>query len=383
MDYIKLATEYLESSLEGRYITTNHVIPLLTKNNKIGKVEIVGKSVLENPIHLITVGTGPTKVLIWSQMHGNESTTTKGLFDFLNFLQSTNDEALTVLNKYSIYIVPILNPDGAIAYTRNNANDVDLNRDALLITQPESKILRHLIETIAPDICYNLHDQRTIFGTENYRLPATMSFLAPAFSEQRLFNDVRMKSVAVINRINSVLQGYIPNQIGRFDDSFNENCIGDYAISRGIPTLLFEAGHYQDDYQRDWVRKYVFISLLASFLEPSSSKDKDTLDYYLQIPKNSQVFYDIIYKNVKIIKKNEEKIINFAVQFFEELKGNRVDFVARIIQIDGLDDFKGHVEFDAKEMTFSMKTRKFPKINQKANFYLNNMLKISNGLQIL
>jgi hypothetical protein len=43
--------------------------------------------------------------------------------------------------------------------------------------------------------------------------------------------------------------------IGRFDDSFNLNCIGDFS-SNGSSTLLFEAGHFEGDYQRE-IRKYI------------------------------------------------------------------------------------------------------------------------------
>ena len=60
-------------------------------------------------------------------------------------------------------------------------------------------------------------------------------------------------------------QHYIPNQVGRFDDSFNINCVGDYFTAQNTPTILFEAGHFKEDYERDEVRKFIFISLLAAF----------------------------------------------------------------------------------------------------------------------
>ena len=43
----------------------------LLKNN------ILGYSVKGLPIHELQVGFGKQKILMWSQMHGNESTTTK------------------------------------------------------------------------------------------------------------------------------------------------------------------------------------------------------------------------------------------------------------------------------------------------------------------
>ena len=59
----------------------------------------------------------------------------------------------------------MLNPDGATLYTRANANAVDLNRDSQDLTQPARRVLRATFERFKPDYCFNLHDQRTIFGT--------------------------------------------------------------------------------------------------------------------------------------------------------------------------------------------------------------------------
>ena len=61
-------------------------------------------------------------------MHGNESTTTKALFDVLNvFADDDSKDVKKILNDCTIAIIPMLNPDGAKAYTRTNANDIDLN----------------------------------------------------------------------------------------------------------------------------------------------------------------------------------------------------------------------------------------------------------------
>ena len=52
----------------------------------------------------------------------------------------------------------MVNPDGAKLYTRVNANEVDLNRDSVNLSQPESKVLRNVFEEFKPDYCFNLHD---------------------------------------------------------------------------------------------------------------------------------------------------------------------------------------------------------------------------------
>lgn len=382
MNNLQLATLYLEENLKGRYVTNDHIKPLLDKLDYRFETNIVGKSVLGKDIYTVKFGTGKIKILAWSQMHGNESTTTKGLFDFFNYLSSDTEQSNEIYTKFTFYCIPILNPDGAVAYTRVNANQIDLNRDAFELTQPESKILRSVYEQFKPDYCFNLHDQRTIFGTETFNLPATVSFLAPAFNESRDFNEVRLKAIHLINKMSASLQHYIPNQVGRFDDSFNINCVGDYFTAQNTPTILFEAGHFKEDYERDEVRKFIFISLLAAFSDADENVVVNVdLEKYLKIPQNMKNFNDFLYKNVLIIDNSEEKIINFVAQFTELLINNEIHFEAKIIQIDNLDGINGHYEFDAEGEVFNANYGVVPIIGEQANFKLGKFINIFNGKQ--
>lgn len=377
MNYLQLHEQNKENSLFGRYITLHHIEPLLQKY----KVETIGKSVLGKPIYKLEFGTGKTKILMWSQMHGNESTTTKGLFDFINFLHSNTNESKRILSKFTFCILPMLNPDGAELYTRENTNGIDLNRDAQNLSQPESIILRNIFNEFQPHYCYNLHDQRTIFGVDDTGKPATVSFLAPAFNESRDINAVRLKAIHVIVAMNDVLQQYIPNQVGRFDDSFNINCVGDTFQYLYVPTILFEAGHFPHDYEREETRKYIFIALFSGieFLHENDIVISK-IDDYLKIPQNKVVFYDFVYKNVKINYDGKDKIINFAAQYKEVLYKGKVQFEARIAQIGNLDNFFGHVVVDANGEPFSSEENDFPKIDQKADFCLGKSKKVVNGL---
>lgn len=381
MDFELLHSQFKEQSLHGRYITLNDIEPLLSKFELKGQVEIIGKSVLENPIYQVEIGTGKKRILLWSQMHGNESTTTKALFDFLNLLNIDSEIGNNLLNNFTFCCLPMLNPDGALLYTRENANKVDLNRDSQTLSQPESKLLRAVFERFKPHYCYNLHDQRTIFGTENTNEPATVSFLAPSYNEQRDINEVRLQAIDVIVAMNETLQQYIPNQVGRFDDSFNINCIGDTFQSLNVPTVLFEAGHFQKDYDREVTRKFVFIALLSGFqfLSKTAIVNNRIVDY-LNIPQNKVCFYDFVYKNVKINYDNSEIITNFAAQYKEELIDDQLYFNAYIVEIGDLKGYSGHYEYDAQEVLYQDGNGNIPKLNQKADFYLGKNIKIVNGL---
>ena len=381
MEALELFLQFKEQSIQGRYLTLEAILPILKRHNTDNQLKHVGNSVQQKPIYTYQIGTGETKIFLWSQMHGNESTTTKALLDFINFLNSDTELAKMLLEDFTFLAIPILNPDGAALYTRENANKVDLNRDSQDLTQPESNTLRGVFEVFQPDYCFNLHDQRTIFGVADTGKPATVSFLAPSYNEAREINVTRLKAIRVIVKINTILQNYIPGQVGRFDDSFNINCIGDTFQYLDVPTILFEAGHFPDDYEREETRKYIFISLLASFTTLCENDIvNNEITQYLNIPQNKAVFYDFMYKNIKINYDGNEIMTNFAVQYKEELIDGKVNFSAYIAAIDNLESYFGHYEYDAQGALYSDNLNNLPKINQIANFSLDNKVIFVNGM---
>lgn len=385
MDLETIYSSVKEPSLHGRYITNEHISPLIAGFSNVFSTGIAGYSVDMAPIYKIVAGFGKTKIFMWSQMHGNESTTTKAIFDFLNFLQSDAPLAKAWMAHFTFCILPILNPDGAVLYTRENASKVDLNRDSVNLSQPESRLLRQVFEEFKPDFCFNMHDQRTIFGVgESPVKPATVSFLAPSYNDARDVNECRQVAINLIAAINDALQKHIPGQVGRFDDSFNINCIGDMFQSLGVPTVLFEAGHYQQDYEREVTRKMIFFALFSGFLAIyenviAVNRNGD----YFNIPQNKNVFYDIMYKNIKINYENKEKITNFASQYREVLIDKSVIFRAFISEIGNLESYNAHEEIDCLgEEFWSEETGKTPKTGKNADFSIGKNRKIVNGVEI-
>lgn len=379
MDYDFLFENHKASSLFGRYITLESIEPLVKKH----AFDVVGSSVLGKPIYRIQIGAGPTKILMWSQMHGNESTTTKAVFDFLELLTSGDELGTSLLEKYTFCILPMVNPDGAFLYTRANANAVDLNRDSVDLSQPESTVLRKVFDAFQPNYGFNLHDQRSIFGVSDTGKPATVSFLAPSFDESKSYNVTRTKAVKWIETMHATLEKYIPGQIGRFDDGFNINCIGDRFQSLGVPTILFEAGHFHDDYEREITRKMIFISLVSGLLNYDENDVVfNDLSVYLQIPQNKIIFYDILIKNIEINYDGIEKITNIALQFKEELVEGNLHFVAFIAKIGELDSFFFHATYDVDGSKYSDLKGHFPVVDDKASFLVDSNWFFKDGFKI-
>ncbi|MEN3324140.1 M14 family zinc carboxypeptidase [Mariniflexile soesokkakense] len=373
-----LFLKYKESGLNHRYITNNHIGPLLENMANKLHVETIGRSVLNNPIYGIKIGNGKKRILMWSQMHGNESTTTKALFDLLNTLLSDEVSVNHILNSCTLYVIPILSPDGANAYTRINANQVDLNRDAQDLTQPESKVLRDTFNAFKPHYCYNLHGQRTIFSAGKVNKPATVSFLAPAQDEACTITSNRKVAMEVIAVMNEVLQAVIPNQVGVYDDAFNLNCVGDTFQSENTPTILFEAGHYHNDYGREETRALIFMSYMSS-LDYISKNDVSGANFesYFKIPENEKCFFDIIIKNAKIVEGKSEALTDIGIQYQEKLIDGKIHFIPKVEKIENLDAYFGHKMIQANNLEVFNSEGKLLKVDYENVFVMIDNEKIS------
>src|SRR5690606_18878993 len=124
---------YHETSLTHRRFRHADILPLLKNRKGVFRVDEIGQSVQGRGTFQLTYGKGPVKVMLWSQMHGNESTATMALFDLFNFLEGNHDGYDTLRNllreKLHILFIPMVNPDGAEVFQRRNALDIDINRD--------------------------------------------------------------------------------------------------------------------------------------------------------------------------------------------------------------------------------------------------------------
>lgn len=338
---IKISKKFKTNHIHGRWITIhdleNKIFETLSQSNNL-MINKIGFSEENRSIYDITMGNGPNKILIWTQMHGNESTGTKAVIDLIYYLNQSNDPIVSkILSQCSIKIIPILNPDGAEYYTRFNAHKIDLNRDARDLIAKESQLLRSILEGFNPDFCFNLHDQRTIFGVEGTKNPATISFLSPSVDSSRKLTETRIKSMNVIVVMNSLLQQIIPNHVGRYTDEFYPNATGDNFQKLGYPTMLIESGHYLNDYQRESVREFTFAAILQGLYHIGTTDNFNFYEPYFSIPNNLANFRDLLHKYP-----NQE---NEGFQFKEILIENSIKFIPEKI-FEDISEYFFHKEID-------------------------------------
>ena len=332
---------------------SNELINQLTSN-----WQIIGQSYLGKPIKMLSVGTGSINILLWSQMHGDEPTATGSIFDLVNFfIAKADDQQLlreNILIKCTLYFIPVLNPDGLENYTRRNAQCIDINRDFLAQQSPEGKILTDVRNRIKPDFCFNLHDQSTLYCTENQQQPVAIAFLAPAFNKLKTVNWVREQAIKVIICMAEVLQNYIPGKIARFNDDFEPRAFGDNFQKLGSSTILLESGGYLNDDEKQEIRKFNFIALLKAFevIAQQTYQEKDLLNY-LMIPLNSKDIYHVLFKNVTCIADNKNYTFDIALKY-TEIFNKETRTLTKVWSIEDcgdLSNFTAYQEIDGHTLT--------------------------------
>ncbi|PVY36654.1 M14 family metallopeptidase [Pontibacter virosus] len=350
---------YKEPALRHRRFRHSDIVPLIEQlqEKPLFDVQVAGHSVQGRSIYLIKAGTGKTKVLLWSQMHGDEPTATMALFDLLHFL-SQSDELDAVrkhmLEHLTLYMVPMLNPDGAEMYARRNALGIDMNRDALRLQSPESVLLKQLRDQLEPAFGFNLHDQSRYYTAGYTARPATISFLAPAYDYDRNINTVRERAMRTIAGMDHVLQQFIPGQVAKFNDEHEPRAFGDNIQKWGTSVILVESGGQHSDPEKQHIRQLNFTAILSGlYLIAEDNYKAFELEGYNRIPENQRHLYDLVLRHVRYTENGHDTILDIGINRLEVDAPNHLGFYhsSAVEEIGDMSVFHGYEELDATGLT--------------------------------
>jgi hypothetical protein len=350
--YAKHYERYREPALTNRRFKLADIEPIIQRLPAPFRVEQAGRSIENRNIYRVTLGNGPVKVLLWSQMHGDEPTATAALFDLFRFFQTRDEyDALRarLLDRLTLVFIPMLNPDGAERFERRNALGIDLNRDALRLASPEARLLKAERDRLSADWGFNLHDQGSYYAA-GYpaKHPASLSFLAPAYNFEKEINTNRREAMQLIGLLHNALQPMAADRIARYDDDFEPRAFGDNMQRWGTRTILIESGGYPDDPERQQVRRLNFVTLLTALEAIAGEQyNKVSADVYESIPFNgSGVFHDLIVREVSVTLQGQRYTIDLGWRSSEaDYRGAR-EFYYRgsISDVGDLSYFNGYEE---------------------------------------
>ena len=264
-----------------------------------------GVSTEGRKIPALRLGHGPTGVLLWSQMHGDEPTATAALLDLLNWLGATPaDPAVQqVLAKLTLWIIPMLNPDGAERTQRRNAQEVDINRDAQRLASPEGRFLKALRDRVQPEIGYNLHNQNPNLRAGLRGDQVAIALLSVPGDEALTETPGTRRTKQLAVRVRELVELLAPGHVARYDMDYTARAFGDSMTRWGTSTLLIETGGWAGAEEAERLVRLNFVALAGSLTAlADGSLEAVRAEAYPQIPLNERdALTTLVVRNARLI----------------------------------------------------------------------------------
>ncbi|MBN2279001.1 MAG: succinylglutamate desuccinylase/aspartoacylase family protein [Candidatus Marinimicrobia bacterium] len=159
----KPGTEFPQNHLSQNKIVTydemTTVLKRLSEKENI-VLESAGKSIENRDLWLLNIKPdnlveNPLKVFLFAQQHGNEPAGKEAIIWLAKYLADNPD---LMDHNIDLWLMPMVNPDGAEKKQRRNASGADLNRDHLLLSQPETQTLYQVWHKIQPHLTVDCHE---------------------------------------------------------------------------------------------------------------------------------------------------------------------------------------------------------------------------------
>lgn len=332
--------------------------------------EEIGRSAEGRPLRLIIWGGGPTTVLIWSQIHGDEPTGSMIIADVLQAIASADDRIQQLAARITLYIVPLLNPDGAERFVRWNGQGLDANRDARAWVTPEARALRAVFERARPQFAIDLHDQdpRKRVG-ESERFVA-YSVLAPRNSKDSADDEARVRSKQLACVAHEALQAFFSDHLARYPDTYEPRGLEEFMQARGVSVVLLEAGGWRGDHEKQQLRKGGYAAVVAAL---EAIADAGYASYsakqYEQIPENGDPVHDLLIRGGSIVRRGVDSFkADLAIDFDAPLDRRG----AKVTEVGDLADKRAFEVLDATGLYITHALGKTIEVNASAELELTS-----------
>ncbi len=106
-------------------------------------------------VHATRGGSPAFRILFYAQQHGDEPA---GKVALLYMIRDIAAKPELLPADVDLWIMPMMNPDGGEAGTRRNGAGADLNRDHIVLEQPETQALYRVVRRVRPNLAVDCHE---------------------------------------------------------------------------------------------------------------------------------------------------------------------------------------------------------------------------------
>ncbi|MCU0292485.1 MAG: succinylglutamate desuccinylase/aspartoacylase family protein, partial [Thermoanaerobaculaceae bacterium] len=106
-------------------------------------------------VHATRGGSPSFRILLYAQQHGDEVSGKDALLYLLRDIAARPER---LPRDVDLWVMPMMNPDGAEADQRRNAAGADLNRDHIALEQPETQALHRVARRLRPHLAVDCHE---------------------------------------------------------------------------------------------------------------------------------------------------------------------------------------------------------------------------------
>jgi hypothetical protein len=145
------------------YSELSDFVKQMENQNPLLKVEAIGQSVQGRNLYALKFSSSEfgkdkskIRVLIFAQQHGNEQSGKEGALLLAGELLKPENKYL--FDRIDLALIPQVNPDGGEANKRRNGHDADLNRNHLIMEEPEVIALHRFFDKYLFEVTLDVHE---------------------------------------------------------------------------------------------------------------------------------------------------------------------------------------------------------------------------------
>jgi hypothetical protein len=138
-------------------------IKQLDEKSNLINVEVIGQTVQGRNLYALKFSSSEfgkdkskVKIMFHAQQHGNEQSGKEGALLLAQALLKPENKYL--FDKIDLAIIPQVNPDGSEQNKRRNGNNTDLNRNHMILTEPETMALHQFFDKYLFEVTMDIHE---------------------------------------------------------------------------------------------------------------------------------------------------------------------------------------------------------------------------------